>query len=147
MKIKKKVKMDELVIDEVDVMDEVDLEEDTGTCTPIEIDPCDTCQKIDLSSEPLDPGVLLNINATISKVCPRRTLSVAAVLCKDDKVIAVQVKTVPTGEPPQQGSCKTLDVDFHFVVPAECGDDPQMFEAKIIAHYSDITDCECPCGV
>ncbi|RXI47770.1 hypothetical protein DP145_03025 [Clostridium tetani] len=151
MKIKKKIQMDELILDEVDVMDEVDPEEDTciQPCTLVDISPCDTCKKIDLCpSDPTNPGVLITVTSTINNLCPNKLLSVAAVLCErvgdQDIVRAVQVKEIKT---PSTTPCASLNVQFDFAFPQMCGGNNRKFKAKIVAHYVNPTGCTCPCSM
>lgn len=136
-------------------IDESNLREE-GICVPIKVDPCDpvnidscsTCTDINLGNvNPTNPGLLINVSATIRNLCPNRQVSVACVLCErigqQDVVRAVQVREITT---PGTSTCVSSNVDFSFVFPQVCSDNDRTFRARIIAHYVNPTGCTCPCS-
>lgn len=146
--MKKKIQINELTVRQ-QTCDPIDAE----PCEPVNIDSCTTCTKIDLGDvDPTNPGLLIDVSATIRNLCPNRPVSVAAVLCErvanQDIVRAVQVledeAECPTG---QQCFCADLDVNFTFAIAQACdpqGDD-RVFKARIITHYLNPECCQCNC--
>lgn len=115
-------------------------------CDPVTIDSCSTCENINLGNvEPTNPGLLIDVSATLRNLCPNRQISVACVLCERvgqrDVVRGVQVRQLTT---PETGTCVSLNVDFQFAFSQKCCGNNRKFKAKIIAHYLN-PDCECPC--
>lgn len=134
----------EIKIEDPENPEEPDNPTPPSSCTTINVDPCNPCNTTTINDvEPLDAGVLINVTANLKNLCPNRTISIAAVLCKDDKVVAVQVKEKSTGS---GSGCKTANETFHFAVKTKCGD-RDTFKVKIIAHYSGSTNCPCPCSI
>ncbi|NME95820.1 hypothetical protein HF847_07405 [Clostridium cochlearium] len=147
--MKNKIKIDKLLVRQEENCDPIEVD----PCDPVNIDSCNTCTKIDLGDIDLtNPGLLIDVSATIRNVCPNRLISVACILCEEvedeDVVRAVQVledtAECPEGE---ECFCTDLDVDFTFAVEQACdseGDD-RVFKARIIAHYLNPECCECNC--
>lgn len=115
-------------------------------CDPVTIDPCDTCREINLGNvEPTNPGLLINVSATLRNLCHDRQVSIACILCEKvgqrDVVRGVQVRQLTT---PEIGDCVSLNLDFQFAFSQKCSGNDRKFKAKIISHYLN-PDCECPC--
>ncbi|MBU5270546.1 hypothetical protein [Clostridium cochlearium] len=139
-----KNRIDELNSGEESVYESIQVE----SCDSVNIDPCSTCTDINLGNlNPTNPGLLVNVFATIRNLCPNRQASVACILCEtigqQDVVRAVQVRQITTSG---TSTCVSSNIDFCFAFTQLCNNNDRTFKARIIAHYVNPTGCTCPCS-